>query len=134
MKGITWQEAPTRTEWGDCMRVATVELSKDETLDLYATDTGMPLVEAVLRRLVLGEEPKTAPFPHDWQNRVVTEKAELDERLAKLQTFLGQPSAALREMSIPDLSLLTAQEHYMRCYSNVLRDRIVRFVRFTTRA
>jgi hypothetical protein len=45
---LQWHEAPLRTEWGDGMMAADVELSKDETLTLYAHADALALVPAAL--------------------------------------------------------------------------------------
>ena len=44
-----WGTAPHRTEWGGGMLEATVELSKDETLTLYADAEGVRLLQDLLR-------------------------------------------------------------------------------------
>jgi hypothetical protein len=45
---LQWRAAPVRAEWGDGMMVADVELSKDETLTLYAHRDALHLVVAAL--------------------------------------------------------------------------------------
>jgi redox-regulated HSP33 family molecular chaperone len=47
-ESMTWQEAPSKTQWGDGMMVATVALSKDATLDLYAHKDDLHLVAQAL--------------------------------------------------------------------------------------
>jgi hypothetical protein len=78
--------------------------------------------------------PQTLPFPHAWQNRVVEEKRENDERLGKLQTFLGNPSQTRALSSAEDLQMLLEQEYLMRRLSDLLRLRIARFGRHVTKA
>lgn len=36
LKAASWSEAPQRSEWGDGMMCADIELSKDETMTVYA--------------------------------------------------------------------------------------------------
>lgn len=61
--------------------------------------------------------------PH--QQRVVEEKAELDEKLVKLGAALN---GGLKEKVSPDeFSLLCEQERVMREYSEILRRRIANF-------
>lgn len=61
--------------------------------------------------------------PH--QQRVVTEKAELDEKLAKLMAFLGTPTYA--GLSEAERSRLRSQSFFMVGYSAVLGERIDAF-------
>ncbi len=61
--------------------------------------------------------------PH--QERVVTEKKELDQKIDKLDTFrAGQIFAGLPE---DEQNRLNAQLSFMRSYSGVLADRIAAF-------
>jgi hypothetical protein len=71
--------------------------------------------------------PKTAPFPHAWQCRVVDERAELDEKIKKLGAFID--SREVRDLPMDDLVLLFNQHQIMRRYSDILGDRIKRFGR-----
>lgn len=61
--------------------------------------------------------------PH--QERVVAERGQLDERIVKLQAFVdGQAFGAVdREEQFR----LRSQLYHMRCYRNVLVDRIEAF-------
>lgn len=61
----------------------------------------------------------------DWQQRVVEEKEQLDEKLAKLRTYTSSEAFAKH----PDdyKSLLLNQEYHMGSYSDALRARIERF-------
>ena len=59
--------------------------------------------------------------PH--QQRVVAEKAELDERLTKLRGFIQSPLFA--GLPKAERDLLMEQEEYMHAYSEVLDRRIV---------
>jgi hypothetical protein len=61
----------------------------------------------------------------DWQNRVVHEKKELCERIAKLRQFGATAEyAGLDEI---DRDNLIKQERFMQSYSDVLGKRIERF-------
>lgn len=94
-------------------------------------DGPVPVAAAVssLEQALRPEQlPKTAPFPHAWQCRVVDEKADNDERMHKLQQFLGDSSLTLK-VDVHDLQLLLEQEHLMRRLSAVLGERIRRFGR-----
>lgn len=67
--------------------------------------------------------PEKQLLPH--QQRVVEEKAALDEKLAKLLAFFdGDVYAAL---PTEDRLLLIAQHTHMRAYSDTLGTRIARF-------
>ena len=61
--------------------------------------------------------------PH--QQRVVDEKAELDEKRAKLIAFFATPTFAA--LPADEKDRLEAQEHFMDGYANVLADRIAHF-------
>lgn len=61
--------------------------------------------------------------PH--QQRVVAEKADLDEKLAKLLAFFQTP--AFRGLSVDEQSRLHSQAAYMKGYSTVLGERIAAF-------
>lgn len=61
--------------------------------------------------------------PH--QIRVVGEKADLDEKLAKLSAFLD--SDAAKALALVDQSLLHKQRVLMVYYSGILSARIARF-------
>lgn len=61
--------------------------------------------------------------PH--QQRVVQEKAELDEKLTKLVAFSANP--IFSDLPLDDRNLLVEQAHHMQAYSNVLGQRIARF-------
>lgn len=68
-----------------------------------------------------------------FQDRVVTEKQELDVKISALTTFLdGEVTIFLdgegtRNISIGDINLLAAQLHIMKEYSSILEKRISRF-------
>jgi hypothetical protein len=47
---LEWQEAPDRTSWGAGMHVACIELSKDETADIYVHEDALHLVAPCLRQ------------------------------------------------------------------------------------
>jgi hypothetical protein len=61
--------------------------------------------------------------PH--QQRVVTEKAELDEKLGKLTAFLGTP--VYSGLDYGEQGRLSFQARYMRRYSEILGERIAAF-------
>lgn len=64
--------------------------------------------------------------PHE--ERVVTEKRELDEKLAKLKAFcFGDNTTIFRGLDPKDRDLLENQYDAMLKYSEVLGDRIARF-------
>lgn len=69
----------------------------------------------------------------DWQQRVVEEKKELDEKIQRLNEFLQKfddgllPDAVLESMEARDLGLLEAQLCAMEEYSECLKYRIERF-------
>lgn len=60
-----------------------------------------------------------------YQDRVVTEKQELDTKIQALSSFLV--GEGTRNLSIDDISLLSAQLYVMREYSSILANRISRF-------
>lgn len=60
-----------------------------------------------------------------YQKRVVEEKAQLDERLGKLGTFLE--GETFRKLSARDKYLLERQKEVMQSYSEVLGARIAGF-------
>ena len=57
-----------------------------------------------------------------WQDRVIAEKAHLDEKIVKLLKFLAQP-----EVPIQDYLLLDRQCQIMQDYSRILEERISNF-------
>lgn len=62
--------------------------------------------------------------PH--QQRVVDEKAQLDERLTKLYAFIAN-SPTFRELPPAEQHRLSQQSAYMQGYLNVLNERIAAF-------
>ncbi len=72
-----------------------------------------------------GEPPTAAVglLPH--QQRVVEEKAALDEKMAKLLAFFD--TAQYAALATEDRLLLIAQHTHMRAYSDTLGTRIARF-------
>lgn len=71
-----------------------------------------------------GADPGAKPTP-SWQLRVIEEKAALDSKLAKLDTFIAGPG--LWKLHLEDAKLLQDQANHMRCYSLTLEKRIARF-------
>jgi hypothetical protein len=61
--------------------------------------------------------------PH--QQRAVTEKAELDEKIGKLDTF--RHGDIYHTLSVAERDRLTRQYAHMKDYSNVLGERIAAF-------
>ena len=60
-----------------------------------------------------------------FQDRVVTEKQELDVKISALNAFLD--GEGIRNISIDDINLLAAQLFIMKEYSSILGNRISRF-------
>lgn len=60
----------------------------------------------------------------DWQNRVVIEADELDDKIKKLEAFLRLPPL---DINIPELHRLQRQADAMRLYSYILHNRIKHF-------
>jgi len=61
--------------------------------------------------------------PH--QQRVVAEKAELDEKLNKLEAFFESP--IYNKLDCSERKRLQLQASFMRAYSDVLGERIAAF-------
>lgn len=61
----------------------------------------------------------------DWQQRVIDEKKELDDRLERLNAFLSSPK--VNEIELLQKDLMSRQAGYMSAYSLTLRDRIEAF-------
>lgn len=72
---------------------------------------------------VTADEPAEGLQPH--QQRVITEKADLDEKLGKLLTFFQTPIFA--GLSEAERSRLRNQARFMDGYSAVLGERIAAF-------
>jgi hypothetical protein len=62
----------------------------------------------------------------DWQDRVIVEKDELDQKLAKLRTFLNT-AGPVDLVSETEWERLKRQERAMSDYSQVLGERIAAF-------
>ncbi len=65
--------------------------------------------------------------PHE--ERVVTEKRELEEKLARLKVFILEPNPIFRALAPEDRDLLEDQYTAMKQYSAILEKRIGRFPR-----
>jgi hypothetical protein len=63
-----------------------------------------------------------------WKQRVIDEKKELDERIARLTMILDQPSFVRMHIDLEQLDLMKRQLGYMQAYSLTLRDRIELFL------
>lgn len=62
------------------------------------------------------------------EERVVNEKRELDEKLAKLKSFCFSPgNPTFKELHSTDRDLLESQYSVMEQYSQILEKRINRF-------
>jgi hypothetical protein len=68
-------------------------------------------------------DPITALKPY--QQRIVEEKAELDERLSKLNAFIAAP--AFGAIHLAERERMSEQSEVMACYSHILRERIAAF-------
>lgn len=68
-------------------------------------------------------EKHTGLAPH--QQRVVEEKAALDDKMAKLLAFFDTPT--YEGLATEDRLLLIAQHTHMRAYSDTLGTRIARW-------
>jgi hypothetical protein len=77
-----------------------------------------------LEQKIAASEQSSGLQPH--QQRVVDEKAELDERLGKLIAFFGTP--IFTGLVEEERERLAAQERAMGAYSRILADRIAAFV------
>ena len=62
----------------------------------------------------------------DFQQRVVDEKAELDDKLAKLVKFI-EGSDIFKTIPEAEQTRLVRQAGFMRQYSDVLKERIAAF-------
>ena len=51
---LEWQDAPTQTQWGHDMVVATVALGKDYSVDLYCARSKIAEAEALLKKPWVG--------------------------------------------------------------------------------
>lgn len=60
-----------------------------------------------------------------WQERVVSEKSELDARIHRLRAVLSNDSRY--PLTHPQRDLMNRQLAYMLAYSSTLRDRIENF-------
>jgi hypothetical protein len=89
--------------------------------------------QAVIDSVTTGSgnlEPLTAAFPKEntmqpYQERVITEMKELDEKIVKLDTFRHSP--IYDTLPEAERDRLTRQYAHMKDYSNVLAERISAF-------
>lgn len=79
-----------------------------------------------LRRVAVRVLDFLTPLMQPHQQRVVTEKQELDEKLEKLSAFLG--TETFRGLDEAEQLRLIRQEERMGEYSDVLGERIAAFV------
>lgn len=61
----------------------------------------------------------------DYQDRVIAEKVQLDEKIGKLRTFINGPQ--FLELDGTDQELMDDQFDLMKQYSDVLGQRIARW-------
>jgi hypothetical protein len=78
---LNWHDAPTRTEWGHDMVVATVALGKDHSVDLYCERNKKAEAEALLKRPWVGltdedcdEVERWVEFKEEGSDRIQTSK------------------------------------------------------------
>jgi hypothetical protein len=62
---LNWHDAPTRTEWGHDMVVATVALGKDHSVDLYCDRSKTVEAEALLHKPWVGLTDEEAQWLYD---------------------------------------------------------------------
>jgi hypothetical protein len=62
-----------------------------------------------------------------FQQRVVDEKKELDDKLSKLDGFIDSLTSAYRKLPIEEAVRLKKQSNIMQEYSDVLCERIAAF-------
>lgn len=95
--------------------------------NLLSADQAKAMFEHALAGVACANEPKTATSylqPH--QQRVVDERAELDERLAKLSAFID--GATFRTLDADEQNRLEQQAAVMATYSDILTERIAAFM------
>jgi hypothetical protein len=64
----------------------------------------------------------------NYQDRVREEKRELDEKISKLETFIGEGRGEIfRTLAVEECGRLIAQRNAMREYSRILGQRIAAF-------
>ena len=62
-----------------------------------------------------------------YQQRVIDEKTELDEKITKLRAFFTNPIYAYATLPIEEQERMDKQLQYMISYSEVLEERIAAF-------
>ena len=62
---LNWHDAPTRTEWGHDMVVATVALGKDHSVDMYCERSKTAEAEALLHKPWVGLTDEEAQWLYD---------------------------------------------------------------------
>jgi hypothetical protein len=90
-------------------------------------------LKAVIDEISATQAPPEAPpvpVPPTYQDRVRTEKAELDAKIEKLQAFID--GDVFKNMSTnvegaDERGRLKSQLNFMRGYSDILGERIIRF-------
>lgn len=62
-----------------------------------------------------------------WQERVVSERSELNTKLSALSAFISRQNPAFVSLSAEDQDILRRQRDAMLEYSDILAERIERF-------
>ena len=62
-----------------------------------------------------------------YQERVIAEKMELDEKIQKLDSFIKNPESSFSLLSEAERTRLIIQRYLMRRYSEILTARILFF-------
>ncbi len=125
--------APHRLRNGTKVNAATVTLTGDSTPDgpikLLITDEAAHAGIEVHHQLALvtpsvADEAARMPEP-DFRERVRIEKSELDEKIVKLETFIGTDT--YDGLDTAEQNRLNKQADAMEAYSAVLTERIASF-------
>ncbi len=107
--GVAFEETMVNPVW----------LSDDELVAVEDLEPWSHIIRGYLRPA----QPDT-DMP-GWQTLVINEKAQLDEKLVVLTTFLGTP--AFDALRVEERERLTRQHNHMTEYSKVLGERIQAF-------
>lgn len=81
-------------------------------------------VEQVVAQVNTGN---SEPAPQSYQDRVRTEKADLDSKIAKLDAFITDGTSAYHTLNPEARIQLKQQANFMRGYSDILGERISTF-------
>lgn len=116
--GITMRCAIPEGEEVDAVR---------EKMERFIVEAGKPIsgkVEVRFRVKGTGEDSPSFKALEPWQQRVVKEKDELDEKRNRLTTFKEENHRIYSALPAEEKVRLTRQAHLMREYSRVLGERI----------